>query len=145
MTQSDSNPEMFKPDGGVENAAEPDDEADDAGGVHGGVLLRPDDNLLGKVVDRGPVGVGAQVQDLCEVALAELVGLVGERAPGQVHDVHRDEGGLQQPRVGEVLLDDGEHGGDGEDDAQDHVERDEELVQPAVTGVQAWNSGDFMS
>ena len=42
---------------------------------------------------------------------------------------------LQQPRVGEVLLDDGENGGDGEDDAEDHVEGDEELVEAAVAGV----------
>ena len=44
---------------------------------------------------------------------------------------------LQQPRVGEVLLDDGQNGGHREDDAEDQVERDEELVQAAVAGGEA--------
>ena len=90
-----------QPDGGVEDTAEPDDEADDARGVHGGVLLGADDELLGHVVV-GPVDVHAAVvdEDLGQVALAELVRLVGERAPGQVHDVHGDEGGLGGKSIG---------------------------------------------
>ena len=66
------------------------------------MLLGADDDLLGKV--DGAVEVVDPVEavvdeDLGQVALAELVRLVGERAPGQVHDVHRDEGGLCQVSI----------------------------------------------
>ena len=84
-----------QPDGGVEDAAEPDDEADDARGVHGGVLLGANDDLLGQVDGAVDVHPAVVDEDLREITLAELVRLVGERAPGQVHDVHGDEGRLR--------------------------------------------------
>ncbi len=70
-----------------------------------------------------------------DVGLAGLVGLVGHGRPGEIQDVQGDEGGLEQPRVGLVLLDDGEHGGHAQDDAQNHVEADEELVQATIAGM----------
>ena len=66
------------PDAGVEDAAEPDDQADDAGRVHGGAGA----GLLGH---RGRVLVTEHL--LGQVQLAVGVGLVGHGRPGQVHHV----------------------------------------------------------
>ncbi len=49
---------------------------------------------------RGDIGPGQDVN----LGLAGEEGGVGEGRPGQVHDVHGDEGGLQQAGVGHVLL-----------------------------------------
>lgn len=117
------------PNGGVEDAAEPDDQAKDADSVHGRLFVI--------------VGLGVQLlnsvtgDDLGKVGLAKSSGTVGHGRPGQVHDVKRDKASLQEARVGLVLLDDGQDGGDREDDAQEHVEGDEELVKPAVASTDA--------
>ena len=48
----------------------------------------------------GSIGSGQDVN----LGLAVQPGRVGQGRPGQVHDVHRDEGGLEQPRVRHMLL-----------------------------------------
>ena len=81
-----------------------------------------------------------------EVQLAVGVWSVSHGGPGEVDDVEADKAALQQSRVGLVLLDDGQHRRGRRDDAQDHVERDEELVELAlpdpVAGVVAVGQDD---
>merc|ERR1719232_257790 len=57
-----------------------------------------------------------------------------DRGPGEVHDVEGDHGALEQAGLGHVLLDLGQDGDDREDDAEQHVEGDEELVELALAG-----------
>ena len=87
------------PHAGVEDAAEPHDQPDDARGVHGrgllGLVLHPD--LGGHVLDAEHLGG--------QVELAVGVGLVGHGGPGEVHHVQGHEAGLQQARARQVLLD----------------------------------------
>ena len=83
---------------------------------------------------------------LSKVELAVWIGCVGHGRPGEVDDVEADKAALKQSRVGLVLLDDGQHRRGRRDDAEDHVERDEELVELAlpdpVTGVVAVGQDD---
>ena len=67
-----------------------------------------------------------------EVQLTVGVWSVSHGRPGEVDDVKTDKAALQQPGVGLVLLDDGQHRSGRRDDAEDHVEGDEELVQLAL-------------
>ena len=67
-----------------------------------------------------------------EVQLTVGVWGVSHGRPGEVDDVKADEAALQQPGVGLVLLDDGQHRRGRRDDAEDHVEGDEELMQLAL-------------
>ena len=70
---------------------------------------------------------------LCsKIEVAVGVWLVGHGRHSEVHHVEGDKAGLKQARVGQSLLDLGEHRGDGQDAAQEHVECDEELVELAL-------------
>lgn len=59
---------------------------------------------------------------------------VSHGRPRQVDDVERDDPALEQSRLGHVLLDFGQDGDDADGDAEDHVERDVELVDGALPG-----------
>ena len=74
---------------------------------------------------------------LSEVELAVWIGCVGHGGPGEVDDVEADEAALEQPGVRLVLLDDRQHRCGRGDDAQNHVERDEELVELALANCVA--------
>ena len=131
------------PDAAVEHAAEPHNQPDDAGRVHGrnlaGALPISDFSQVLRSIrskhlnTRLEGGLGdANVYLGSEVEVAVGVWLVRHGRHGEVHHVERDEAGLKQTRVGQSLLDLGEHGGDGKDAAQEHVEGDEELVKLAL-------------
>ena len=109
-------------DGGVEDTEEPDDEADNVLRVKSWMIfLRILTISISGVVGRE---AGFAVQELGAV----------DRGPGEVHDVQGDHGALEQAGLGHVLLDLGQDGDDREDDAEQHVEADEELVQFALAG-----------
>ena len=113
-------------DGGVEDAEEPDHQAHDVLRVEPGVVAG-----LGLWARGGGEGATGGV---VELRLAVLVLGAVDGRPGEVHDVQRDHGALQQTGLGHVLLHLREDRGDGQRQADQQVEGDEELVELALAG-----------
>ena len=108
------------PDGRVQDGQNEDDQAHDA--------LSVDVLAVVFVVHRSAV---ASVP----VVFALSVGTAGQRGPGQVVHVDGDHSGLKQTRLGHEFLNLRKNRNGTQNDAQNHIHRDEELVQFALSGV----------